>query len=213
MDGLGGGPHPLQHPHVPSSQKSLARQAWSPSGTRGAVSFATLSGSSSGDKAVRIAQVFASTSPLPGQEADTFSGQSYRVSVSLTDAASRDRGVFDFTGRLWGSMSARSASLRGTFNSPLTVQHMLGHDDYAVTIGPFVSPRSPTVNGSLAMSVDVDPAAAPPAPNFNPPPGGPLVGPPGPPVNNAPEPAGVVLAAMAAGAGGLMWRRKRVAGA
>ena len=182
-------------------------------GNLGAVSFATLNGSSSGDRTVPIAQVFASTSPVPGQEPDTFSGQSYNVSVSLTDAASGDRGVFSFTGRLSGSMSASGASLRGAFSGPLTVRRTLGGHDYAVTIGPFVSPRSPTVNGSLAMSVDVNPGGpngGSPGPNFNPPPGGSLAGPPGPPVNNAPEPAGVVLGALAAAAGGgLLWRRRR----
>jgi hypothetical protein len=160
----------------------------------GNVSLTTMTGSFSDNKTIPILGVVATTSP-EGNHFDTYNGNAYNVVVDLTDTKSGDLGEFSFTGHLTGSISPNIASLSSSFDDLLTVHHPLGGHDYAVTIGPFVSPLSPTVNGEIDMTVTID---------------GEVIPPPPPPTNNAPEPSGALLGALGLGAAYVLWLRRRV---
>jgi hypothetical protein len=160
----------------------------------GDVTLTTMTGSFSGDQTVPILAVVASTSPI-GDHIDSYNGAAFSVVVDLKDALSGDVGEFSFTGHLSGSVNPTTASLSSTLDAFTTMHHPLGGHDYAVTIGSFVSPLSPTVNGEIDVAVTIDGEVTQPAPP--------------PHANDSPEPSSAVLGALGLGATCVALRRNR----
>jgi hypothetical protein len=115
---------------------------------------------------------------------DRFTGQTYNLKLIITDLASGKTGLFTFTGRLFGSLTASSASVTSTFASPLIETERIGNNVYTVTIGPFAGPGAPNSgnSGSIGAHVEVRP-------------------------EQAPEPSALILAGL--GTLGVLYRRRR----
>ncbi len=103
--------------------------------------------------------------------------------------------MFVFSGKLFGTLTANSAVITSTFNTPVTVAQTVGGNLYTVTIGPFSAPSGPnsTNVGSIGAPVDVNADV----------------------VRQAPEPSSLVLTGLglAGLAGGWRWRRRAAAAA
>src|SRR5262249_46365754 len=104
-------------------------------------------------------------------------------------------GLFVFSGKLFGTLTADSAVLSSTFNAPVTLSRAVGGHLYTVTIGPFSGPSGPNSDnvGSIGAHVDVTTEA----------------------VQQTPEPTSLALAGLglAGLAGGWRWRRRAAAAA
>src|SRR5262249_7599507 len=84
------------------------------------------------------------TSSTPSAAApDPFNGQGYTLRLRLTDGPSQQSGLFVFSGKLFGTLTADSAVLSSTFNAPVTLSRAVGGHLYTVTIGPFSGPSGP----------------------------------------------------------------------
>jgi hypothetical protein len=155
-------------------------------GNLGAISFATTVAGhiGSADTTVTAATLAAATS-APSTTPDTFHGQSYNLTLELTDDASGQSGTLTFTGKLFGTLSAQSASITTSFDSS-TKTLILGADRYLVTIGPFTSSSNPTIPGTLQASIEVTPFL---------------------PAEQAPEPPTILLAGI--GLCAVRFRRRR----
>jgi hypothetical protein len=125
---------------------------------------------------------------------DVFHHDAYHLTLMLTDLASHMTGVFTFSGKISGTLTANSANITNVFNSPMTEKMVLGGNTYTVTIGPFSAPGPPgsVAKGSISALVEVAP-------------GGVGV----PPPSTTPEPAGAVLALLGAAAAAVArWRSR-----
>jgi hypothetical protein len=151
-------------------------------GNLGVVSFSTTDpGHASGTATLTAASLTAVTSAA-NSNPDTFNGETYSLLLQLTDTSSGKSGSLNFTGKLFGSLTATAASITTSF-SPATKQLVLGNDLYTVSVGPLVPPTTanPTVVGTLFATV----AAQPETVNHQ---GGGQV------AESAPEPGSLVLA-------------------
>jgi hypothetical protein len=135
-----------------------------------------------------IAENLSTFSSATDADPDVFNGQGYILKLVLTDLASGQVGMFTFTGKLFGTLTATSATITNAFDAPLTASKAIGGNVYTVTIGPFSPPGSPnaTNKGSIGAQVEVEPVD---------------------PVQRTPEPSGLVLAGL--GAAFVSWRRLR----
>jgi hypothetical protein len=135
-------------------------------------------------------------SAAPVGTPDTFTHQAYALTLTLTDGPSQASGQLTFAGHFDGTLSATSAALQNTFDGATSQTLQLGHDLYTVTVGPYAPPGAPnaTLSGSISAFVSVT---------------APVVEPQPPPLlaQRAPEPATLVLAALAVPLGALAWRR------
>ncbi|HYT93800.1 MAG TPA: hypothetical protein VEL76_34085, partial [Gemmataceae bacterium] len=68
----------------------------------------------------------------------------YNVAMHITDKVSGIAGDFAFSGKLSGDINA--GSVTNVFNAPETQSLTLGQNAYAVTIGSYVPPGSPSSN-------------------------------------------------------------------
>jgi hypothetical protein len=130
-------------------------------------------------------------------------GGAFKLTLTLTDKASGQQGVFSWTGNLSGTFSVANALVAATFTSPLTMIQELGGHSYAVTIGPYSPPGPPSASnsGSIGAHVEVD--------GSNPGGGGGGGGGPGGTANN-PEPSSLVLAGFGLSFLGVAgWRKRR----
>ncbi len=116
-----------------------------------------------------------------------FSHFPFHLALALTDSASHQSGSLTYAGFVDGDLSATSSSLRLTVDSPTAAGLTLGGHYYAVGIGPYIAPPYPAANfpGVLVANVTVTD------------------------MQNAPEPATLVLAGLALPVLGLNAGRKR----
>jgi hypothetical protein len=158
-------------------------------GNFGTISFATTNGGQATGHTVLTAASLAAVTSAPLTNPDTFSGQTYAVTIDLTDLPSGHSGSLTFTGALFGSLTPEDARITTTFSQG-TKTLTLGNDTYTVTLGPLVDPsnNNPTVVGTLMATVDVR--------------SGSVIQ-----VADAPEPASLMLAALGVAAG--VWSRCR----
>jgi hypothetical protein len=127
-------------------------------GNLGVVSFSTTnSGQASGTATVTAAKIAAVTA-ASGSNPDTFSGETYTLTLQLNDDPSGKAGSLTFNGRLFGSLTATAANITTSFSSA-TQQLVLGNDLYTVSVGPLVPPTTPnpTVVGTLFATVSAQP--------------------------------------------------------
>ncbi len=159
-------------------------------GNLGAVSFATTPGGQASGHAVLTAASLAVVTAAPLTNPDTFSGQTYDLTLQLIDGPSGKSGSLTFTGKLLGSLTPLDAKVSTSFDVP-TKTLVLGTDRYTVSVGPLVEPagNNPTVVGTLLATVDVQAAGGPVAP-----------------VSQAPEPSALALAGL--GLAAALVRRK-----
>ena len=162
-------------------------------GNLGVVSFATTNPGQASGHAVLTAASLAAVTSAPLINPDTFSGQTYLVTLDLTDGPSGKSGSLTFTGKLFGSLTAQDAEITTSF-APPTKTLVLGNDTYTVSLGPLVDPgnSNPTVVGTLMATVDVQSGSRVITPAVQ-----------------SPEPSALVLASLGL-AGTLMRRRGRV---
>jgi MYXO-CTERM domain-containing protein len=125
-------------------------------GNFGTISFATTNGGQANGHAVLTAASLAAVTAAPLTNPDTFSGETYNVTIDLRDNPSGKAGSLTFTGKLFGSLTPEDARITTSF-SPSVKTLVLGNDTYTVTLGPLVdtSDSNPTVVGSLMATVDV----------------------------------------------------------
>jgi MYXO-CTERM domain-containing protein len=162
-------------------------------GNLGTVAFATTNGgTATGPTATLTAASVTAISAAPNNNADTFSGETYNVTLALTDTASGKSGSLTFVGKLFGSLTATTANITTSFAAP-TQTLVLGSDRYTVRIGPLVPPTTanPTVVGTLMTTVAVEANGS--------------VG----QTSQTPEPSGLVLAGLGLAAAALVRRRGR----
>jgi hypothetical protein len=160
-------------------------------GNFGTVAFAaTNGGNATGPSASLIAASLSAISSAPASNPDTFSGETYSVTLSLTDTPSGKSGTLTFVGGLFGSLTATTENITTSF-ATATQKLVLGNDTYTVTIGPLVpqTPANPTLIGTLMAAVAVQAGVS------------------GTPVSQTPEPTTLVLAVVG-GLAGLVTRRR-----
>jgi hypothetical protein len=169
-------------------------------GNSGEVIFTAQPGGTSGGKSTITAAAVSTLSDAPASNLDTFTGEKYSLTLTLTDTASGKSGVLTFTGKLFGTLGSGSANITSTFDSPTTQTLVLGNDTFKVTIGPFVPPGPPAATQSGAISATVVPSAGSGAltPPSTPTP---------PPPAQAPEPTSLMLAGL--GVAGVLTARRR----
>jgi hypothetical protein len=125
-------------------------------GNLGAISFATMaSGHVSSANATLTAATLAAATSAPASAPDTYHGQTYDLTLQLTDDASGKSGALTFAGKLFGTLSAQSANISTSFDNP-GKSLVLGNDRYTVTLGPFNSSPNPTIVGTLMAAIQVD---------------------------------------------------------
>jgi PEP-CTERM motif len=173
-----------------------------------------------GDSDVTAVNLSTFSSALPGTT-DHFTNSPFSLTLTLTDTASGSTGQTTFTGVFNGTLSPTSAQITATYDQSvhgLTI----GSNIYSVSLGAFVPPGIPdsttvgsigafvsviagtTNNGGGGDTINIGGGLSDGLGNS---PGGGTVG-----VNDVPEPATLVLAAMATPAFGLMyWRRRQAA--
>jgi hypothetical protein len=125
------------------------------SGNLGVISFATTNPGEASGSATVVAAKLAAVSAATASNPDTFSGESYSLTLQLTDTASGKTGSLTFTGQLFGSLSATAANITTSF-ATATQSLVLGNDEYSVTLGPLVPPTTPnpTVVGTLEATIN-----------------------------------------------------------
>jgi hypothetical protein len=117
-----------------------------------------------------------------------FTARPFSLVLFIRDWASRIPGALTFSGLLDGTASFARPDIHVRWTSPLSQRLHLGHYIYTATVN-YSSPTGPPWDGAGVFTADVR-------------------------VSHNPEPASVVLAALAAPALGLaLWRRRRAAGA
>ena len=119
---------------------------------------------------------------------DHFSHAPFSLTLTLTDNASHQSGNLTYAGFVAGDLSASSANLGVTVDSPTAAGLALGGHYYRVAIGPYIAPPYPSTNlpGILVANVTVSD------------------------VQTVPEPATLALAGLALPALGLAaWRKRR----
>jgi hypothetical protein len=174
----------------------------------GGISLSTPTGSVTGSSDIVAANLSTFSSALPGT-LDTFTNKGYTLNLTLTDGPSGASGTLSFNGAFNGTLSPTSAQITNTFSGSTTGSLHLGNDNYVVTIGPYSAPGIPgSANlGSIGAHVEVTPdvISQPPPPPPPPPP----TGNPPPVIDQAPEPATLVLAALSLPVLGAVrgWRR------
>jgi hypothetical protein len=112
-------------------------------GNSGSVNLATPQPIRRTGSATVVAAILSASSSASASRPDVFDGEPYRVTLTLTDAATRAHGVVSFTGELFGTMSATRDSITNRFTSPTTRSLNLGGDIYTIRIGGFVPPGPP----------------------------------------------------------------------
>jgi hypothetical protein len=128
------------------------------------------------------------SSQAPGSAPDHFGHAPFGLTLTLTDNATHQSGSLTYAGFVAGDLSASSAGLGLTVDSPTAAGLTLGGHYYAVSIGPYIAPPYPSTGlpGILVANVTVSD------------------------VQTVPEPATLALAGLALPALGLAaWRKRR----
>jgi hypothetical protein len=135
------------------------------------------------------------TATAPAAGTATFTDRSYSLTMHLTDLKSNTSGDLSFGGALSGTLGATN-NLTNKFLGKSSQTITLGGNQYTVAVGLFIPPV-PGTPGRFGANVTVNNLG------FSP-----------PPVNNAPEPASLLLAALGGSAVGLRawWRRRGAKG-
>jgi hypothetical protein len=137
-------------------------------------------------------------SSAPMNTVDHFTHAPFNLGLTVTDAASGSTGKTSFTGEFNGTLSPTSAQITATFDqSPH--QLTIGSHIYSVALTSYAAPGIPdsTTVGSIGAHVAITDATT----------GGGSIG-----VSHAPEPATIILAALATPTFALMcWRRRQAA--
>ncbi len=166
-------------------------------GSLGNVSFATTAGSHVSTAATTVtAATLAAVSSAPASAPDKFSGETYNLTLQLSDDASGKSGTLTFNGKLFGTLSAQSANITSSFTSA-TQTLVLGNDKYTVNLGPFALNSTTTMVGTLQATIDVSPGVASTGPSTQ--------------IADAPEPSTLLLAGLGGLAAAVAWRRPRLA--
>ena len=117
----------------------------------GVISFATTNPGQASGTATVAATKLAAVSAALSNNPDTFSGETYNLTLQLTDTASGQSGSRIFAGQLFGALSATAASITTSF-AQATQEIVLGLNEYTIAIGPLVPPA--TANPTLVGTVD-----------------------------------------------------------
>src|SRR5262249_20310766 len=135
-------------------------------GGAGSVHILPASGSGlNGIKDILAAQLQTIAANPPAAKAN-FTNAGYSLTLTLHDGASGQSGSLTFSGTFGGWFNASSASITNKFNQPITQELKLGQDLYAVTIGSFKSPGSPSSGTFGRIGADVlvsGPGTTPPS--------------------------------------------------
>jgi hypothetical protein len=104
-----------------------------------------------------VAASLSTFSESPRSQPDTFTNKGYSLTLQLGDVASGKQGSLTFSGMFSGTLTAFNANITNTFSGPTTQKLTLGHDVYAVTIGPYAPPGMPGSKtfGSIGAHVSV----------------------------------------------------------
>jgi hypothetical protein len=126
---------------------------------------------------------------------DHFTHQAYRLTLTLTDNASKATGNLVFTGTFDGTVSGQSSHVMNTFTGQTTQSIVLGGNTYTITIGPYTPPGPPSSAnaGSISATAKVSTTGS---------------------SSGSPEPSSMLLAGLGVSLlGGASWwkRRKKVA--
>jgi hypothetical protein len=166
-------------------------------GNFGSVAFATTNGgTTTGPSATLTAASLTAVSAAPSNNPDTFTGETYNVTLALHDTASGKSVSLTFVGKLFGTLTATTTNITTSFATS-TQTLTLGNDKYTVTVGPLVPPAkaTATVIGDLMTTVAVQAG----------------VGPVVTPAVQSPEPSALVLAGLGLAATLGRWTRRRPA--
>ena len=101
------------------------------------VFFQNVSGGTGTGNGLITAAIVSASSTASVNNPDTFSGQTFTMTVTLTEG--KAHGTASFTGHLWGSLSSTSADVTGTFSGKTTQTVQLGAHLYTISIGPFLA--------------------------------------------------------------------------
>jgi hypothetical protein len=124
-------------------------------------------------------------SSAPANQPVVFNGAPFSLMLFLHDAKYNIDGAVTFTGFFEGKLSKSSASVQYDLTSPRTEVLHLGHDVYEITLDHYTPPGPPGSAQRGAFTAEVK-------------------------VHHNPEPASLVLAALAAPLAGLpLWRRRK----
>lgn len=123
-------------------------------GNLGAVSFATTNPGNATGHAVVTATQLAVVTSAPANNPDTFTGETFSLTMNLTDGPSGKTGSLTFIGSLNGSLSVQSVNISAAFGQP-TQTLVLGNDSYTVSLGTVTLGPNPTAVAPLMATIDV----------------------------------------------------------
>jgi hypothetical protein len=157
----------------------------------GSIKLSPAAGTGSGNSDIVAANLEALSSADPATP-DSFTDAGYVLTLHLTDQWSGESGSLTFGGLFSGTLSAAAVDIENVFVGEVTQELLLGGRTYSMTLDAYTPPGLPGSSnlGALGGTLTVS---------------GPDRG--LPPVQPAPEPSGMVLAALGLSSLGLRWWR------
>ena len=184
-------------------------------GGNGTITLLAGPGGTQSGPAVVDALGFTTLTAATDQQPDHFSGQSYNLTLGLTDNTAHASGTLNFLGSVNGTLSAANDNLFLGFDHLGGVLN-LGGDRFNVTLALPPQPGLGIISAQVNVAQGAGGGTPPPGPRPGPEPGpqpGPQPGPgpgPQPGPQSSPEPSALILAAL--GLSGVVvgaWRRRR----